>query len=104
MSSFDAYDTALSGAVFGFYGDTCQFQGGPLNPGKSAEGVAILDVDKVLDDSGFLVSEVVIVEYPRTTWPHPRRGDQLSLKGATWQVADVRKTRADTITVEVIAP
>ena len=101
MSFFDTFDTALSGAVFDVFGDTCDFVGGALNTGKSATGTAVLDVDKVLDDSGFLVSEVVIVEYPRNVWPSPRRGDLLTLQGTTWQVADLRKTTGDTLIIEV---
>lgn len=102
MSQFDGYKTALDSAVFNFYGDPATIAAGPLNTGKDpVETVATLDYDDVRDDMGALIATLIYVEYPKDVWPHPRRGDQVTLNGDTWRVHALERDTGTTLIVEV---
>ncbi|MCG8394794.1 MAG: hypothetical protein MI745_17095 [Pseudomonadales bacterium] len=102
MSQFYGYKTALDSAVFNFYGDPASIAPGPLNTGKApVETVATLDYDDVRDDMGALIATLIYVEYPKDAWPHPRRGDQVTLNGETWRVHALERDTGTTLMVEV---
>lgn len=102
MSQFDGLETALNGAVFGLYGDPATITGGPLNASKTpSTTTAVRDVEKVQDVQGIVIAEVVIIEYPRSAWPYPRRGDLITLGGSTWMITEKRNATGTTQIVEV---
>lgn len=102
MSQFDHYDGLLNESIFDFFGNPCVIKPGPLNRNPApVETVATIDVERVEDNAGNVISEVIVVEYPRAAWPNPRRGDLIEMDQQTWQVTNKRDATELTQIVEV---
>lgn len=109
MSHFDHYAAVNDGAVLGFYGDPAAFVAGPLGTSRpqSTTDTAVLDVIDVRDDSGVVVESITVIEYPKSAWPYPRRGDSITMNpdadppGNAWQVSTLRNDTGRSLIVEV---
>ena len=60
-----------------------------------------LNDEDVRDDLGVVVQTVTRIEYPKSAWPHYRRGDRITLNNRVWVIDRLHRDTGTDLIVEV---